>query len=105
LFDALHGFFQNQTQQGWRYSVDALGEPLDERQDLYTHAFIVYACAAYFRRSQDSLVRRLMLQTAEGIEVRFKRPDSLYNVVLSADWQLTLAGPIQNLISNCGASV
>lgn len=96
LFDALHGFFQNQAQQGWRYSVDALGEPLDERQDLYTQAFIVYACAAYFRRSQDSLARRLMLQTAEGIEVRFKRPDGLYNAVLSADWQLTLTGPIQN---------
>ena len=79
-------------------ATDALGEPLDKRQDLYTHAFIVYACAAYFRRSQDSLVRRLMLQTAEGIEVRFKRSDSLYDVVLSADWQLNLAGHIQNLM-------
>ena len=35
-------------------SVDAQARPLDETQDLYTHAFIVFACAAYFRRSRNA---------------------------------------------------
>lgn len=96
LFDALHRVFQDAARQGWRYSVDAQGQALDERQDLYTHAFIVYACAAYFRRSRSSQARRSMLQTAEAIEARFKRPDGLYNAVLSPDWRQCVTGPIQN---------
>ena len=78
LFESLCAHFQDDARGGWRYSVDAQARPLDETQDLYTHAFIVFACAAYFRRSRNAGARKLMLGAAETIEARFKRPDGLY---------------------------
>ena len=96
LFDALVQYFRNQKHGGWRYSVDGDGQPLDDMQDLYTHAFVVFACAAYFERSRRADVRQVMLQTAEHIEQHFRRPDGRYDAARSADWAQTTAAPAQN---------
>lgn len=96
LFASLCRVFRDETHGGWRYSVDADGLPLDQTQDLYTHAFIVFACAAYFRRSRDAQARKLMLTTAETIESRFKTVDGIYHAALSPDWHQALRGPAQN---------
>lgn len=98
LFDALIQYFRATPQGGWHYSVDANGLPLDDNQDLYTHAFIVFACAAYFERSRRTEARQIMLQTAEHIESKFLRPDGNYHATLSADWKHAIAGPAQNPI-------
>jgi len=45
LFDALVHYFQDKHRGGWFFSVDAKGAPLDTTKDLYTHAFLVFACA------------------------------------------------------------
>ncbi|KAG0770851.1 hypothetical protein G6F22_017027 [Rhizopus arrhizus] len=74
LFDSLRRVFRDEAHGGWRYSVDADARPLDETQDLYTHAFVVLACAAYFQRSRNADARKLMLTTASTIEARFKTP-------------------------------
>lgn len=95
LFESLCAHFQD-ARGGWRYSVDAQARPLDETQDLYTHAFIVFACAAYFRRSRNAGARKLMLGAAETIEARFKRPDGLYEAAVASDWSRALRGPAQN---------
>ena len=94
LFESLCAHFQD-ARGGWRYSVDAQARPLDETQDLYTHAFIVFACAAYFRRSRNAGARKLMLGAAETIEARFKRPDGLYEAAV-ASTGAALRGPAQN---------
>lgn len=96
LFDSLVRVFRDEAHGGWHYSVDAQGRPLDLTQDLYTHAFIVFACAAHFRRSRNAQARKLMLATAEVIESRFKSADGLYHAALSADWKQVLRGPAQN---------
>lgn len=96
LFASLRRLFRDESHGGWRYSIDAAGRPLDETQDLYTHAFIVFACAAYFRRSRNADARKLLLATAETIESRFKAADSLYYAALSPDWSQVLRGPAQN---------
>ena len=88
--------FRDQAHGGWRYSVDAAGRPLDPTQDLYTHAFIVFACAAYFRRSRNAQARKLLLATAETIESRFRMADGRYHAALSQDWSEALRGPAQN---------
>ena len=90
LFESLCAHFQD-ARGGWRYSVDAQARPLDETQDLYTHAFIVFACAAYFRRSRNAGARKLMLGAAETIEARFKRPDGLYEAAVASDWSARCA--------------
>lgn len=95
LFDSLCRVFRNEL-GGWLYSVDADAQPLDDTQDLYTHAFIVLACAAYFPRSRNAQARKLMLSTAATIESRFKTNDGLYHAALSADLQHPLKAPAQN---------
>ena len=94
LFESLCAHFQD-ARGGWRYSVDAQARPLDETQDLYTHAFIVFACAAYFRRSHNAGARKLMLGAAETIEARFKRPTACTKR-LSLRTGAALRGPAQN---------
>lgn len=96
LFASLCRVFRDQEHGGWRYSVDADGRPLDSTQDLYTHAFIVFACAAYFRRSRNAQARKLLLATAETIESRFRMADGRYHAALSHDWSEALRGPAQN---------
>ncbi|MVW80026.1 N-acylglucosamine 2-epimerase [Bordetella sp. 02P26C-1] len=98
LFDALLHYFRDVKHGGWRYSVDAEGRPLDERQDLYTHAFIVFACAAYFDRCHRADARQVMLQTAQQIEGQFRTADGTYQAAMSADWTQVMAGPAQNPI-------
>jgi mannose/cellobiose epimerase-like protein (N-acyl-D-glucosamine 2-epimerase family) len=98
LFDSLIHYFRHDVYGGWRYSVDAEGLPLDDSQDLYTHAFVVFACAAYFARSHRAEARQVMLQTAEQIEARFRRQDGNYDAKLSADWGQVIDGPAQNPI-------
>ena len=96
LFASMCRVFRDEEHGGWRYSVDADGRPLDPTQDLYTHAFIVFACAAYFRRSRNAQARKLLLATAETIESRFKMSDGRYQAALSHDWGEALRGPAQN---------
>ena len=96
LFDALLRYFRDARHGGWRYSIDADGRPLDDTQDLYTHAFVVFACAAYFERSRNTEARQTLLQTAELIESRFRRPDGLYHAAMSADWRQVILQPAQN---------
>lgn len=96
LFEALVRHFRDDRHGGWRYSIDADGHPLDDTQDLYTHAFVVFACAAYFERSRNADARQAMLHTAETIEARFRRPDGLYHAAMSADWRQARQPPVQN---------
>lgn len=95
LFESLRRVFRDEH-GGWRYSVDADARPLDNSQDLYTHAFIVLACAEYFQRSRNADARKLMLSTASTIESRFKTPEGLYHAALSADMKTPLRPPAQN---------
>lgn len=96
LFSSLLRYFQNAAHGGWRHSVDAQGQPLDDTQDLYTHAFVVFACAAYFARTRDARARKTLLATVDVIEQRFRIRQGLYVAALSADWAQVVRGPAQN---------
>lgn len=96
LFESLRRVFRDEAHGGWRYSVDADARPLDETQDLYTHAFVVLACATYFQRSRHADARKLMLATASTIEARFKTRDGLYHAALGSDLSQALRPPAQN---------
>lgn len=76
LFAALQRWFAD-PQGGWFYSVDADGVPLDRSKDLYTHAFVVFACAAYLNRSGNPAARAAMEATVAVIEERFARDAGL----------------------------
>lgn len=97
LFEALLRYFHDEGRQAWLFSVDAGGQALDATQDLYTHAFVVLACATHFERSRDARALRHMLATARRVEERFGRGDGLYHAALSGDGQ-PVKGPEQNPI-------
>ncbi|KCB42576.1 AGE family epimerase/isomerase [Bordetella hinzii] len=94
LFDALSRHFRNPA-GGWYYSVDAAGQPLDTTQDLYTHAFVVLACAVFFERTRRSDAHKLLLATVRDIESRFRDEQGLYIAARAADGRL-LRGHEQN---------
>lgn len=71
---------------GWLYSVDPNGEPLDTTKDLYTHAFVVFACGAYWRASGNARARDVLDATVAAIESRFGLPGAQYHAALDRDF-------------------
>lgn len=96
LFRSLQRHFHDAEHGGWFYSVDAAGKPLDRRKDLYTHAFIVFACAHYWGKVQEGLVEATLNAALEVVAERFARDDGLYEASLGEDWADLSSGPLQN---------
>ncbi|HEY4296258.1 MAG TPA: AGE family epimerase/isomerase [Paraburkholderia sp.] len=96
LFDSLRHTFQDTVHGGWFYSVDAQGAPLDTTKDLYTHAFVVFACAEYGRHSGNRDALKLVHNTSALIQSQFAADGDLFNAALSADFGSVTGTPIQN---------
>jgi len=96
LFDSLTRTFQDTEHGGWFYSVDAHGAPLDTVKDLYTHAFVVFACAEYAGRSGNRDALEIVHSTSALIQSRFTADDDLFNAALTADFANVTGTPIQN---------
>src|SRR5579864_2176407 len=97
LFDALLSHFHDTLNGGWFFSVNAEGAPLDTSKDLYTHAFIVFACAEYFVRSGNQDALDVMYDTSALITERFAHArDGLLNASLDADFSTVTGTPLQN---------
>ena len=96
LFSSLQRHFHDAEHGGWFYSIDALGAPLDQRKDLYTHAFILFACAHYWDKVREPSVGHLLDTALEVIAQRFATGDGLYEACLERDWSSLQTGPLQN---------
>jgi mannose-6-phosphate isomerase len=96
LFRSLQRHFHDAEHGGWFYSIDAHGKPLDKRKDLYTHAFIIFACAHYWAKVRESLVESVLDAALEVVAERFATGDGLYEAVLERNWSSLKSGPLQN---------
>ncbi|MBF8731064.1 MULTISPECIES: AGE family epimerase/isomerase [Pseudomonas] len=96
LFRSLQRHFHDAEHGGWFYSIDAQGRPLDRRKDLYTHAFIVFACAHYWGKVREGLVESALNAALDIVAERFARDDGLYEASLGEDWSDLGSGPLQN---------
>jgi len=96
LFRSLQQHFHDAEHGGWFYSIDADGKPLDRRKDLYTHAFIVFACAHYWGKVREGLVESALNAALEIVSEQFARDDGLYEASLGEDWSDLGSGPLQN---------
>ncbi|WP_367255649.1 AGE family epimerase/isomerase [Pseudomonas sp. stari2] len=96
LFRSLQRHFHDAEHGGWFYSIDPQGKPLDQRKDLYTHAFILFACAHYWEKSREPLVESTLNAALEVICRRFATGDGLYEACLDRDWITLETGPLQN---------
>ncbi len=95
LFDALRTRFTH-PEGGWVYSIDAQGEPLDATHDLYTYAFIIFACAAHYTATRDRRALDMLGTTAGQVEARFAAPAGLYWAQVKPDW----SAPVQDVQQN-----
>lgn len=96
LFRSLQRHFHDAEHGGWFYSIDAQGAPLDRRKDLYTHAFIIFACAHYWGKVREPLVESTLNAALSVISEHFSRDDGLYEASLAEDWSSLDSGPLQN---------
>lgn len=96
LFRSLQRHFHDAEHGGWFYSIDPLGIPLDTGKDLYTHAFILFACAHYWGKVREPLVESVLNAALEIIARRFATGDGLYEASLGRDWSTAETGPLQN---------
>lgn len=96
LFRSLQRHFHDAEHGGWFYSIDPQGAPLDRRKDLYTHAFIIFACAHYWGRVREPLVESVLNAALNVVAERFADDDGLYDAVLNKDWKTLDSGPLQN---------
>lgn len=96
LFRSLQRHFHDAEHGGWFYSIDAHGKPLDKRKDLYTHAFIIFACAHYWAKVRESLAESVLDAALEVVAERFATGDGLYEAVLERNWSSLKSGPLQN---------
>ncbi|GGD84505.1 AGE family epimerase/isomerase [Caballeronia grimmiae] len=96
LFESLRHYFRDTHNGGWFYSVDANGAPLERHKDLYTHAFVIFACAHYARTSGSADALASLEETSKLVETRFAMGGTILNAALSEDFATTLEGPLQN---------
>ncbi|MDO8402068.1 MAG: AGE family epimerase/isomerase [Pseudomonas sp.] len=96
LFRSLQQHFHDAEHGGWFYSIDPQGAPMDQRKDLYTHAFILFACAHYWGKVREPLVESVLNATLEVLAQRFATGDGLYEASLDRDWSSLDSGPLQN---------
>ncbi|MEQ4258259.1 AGE family epimerase/isomerase [Pseudomonas syringae] len=96
LFRSLQQHFHDAEHGGWFYSIDPQGKPLDRRKDLYTHAFIIFACAHYWAKVQDPLAESVLNAALNVVAERFADDDGLYEAQLDEDWSVLGTGPLQN---------
>lgn len=96
LFASLQRYFHDPVHGGWFYSVDPQGAPLDRRKDLYTHAFVIFACAHYWRRVRSAEVAAALDEALALLPARFADGQGLYEAVLDENWAGQGGGPLQN---------
>ena len=96
LFRSLQKHFHDAEHGGWFYSIDAQARPLDRTKDLYTHAFIVFACAHYWQQSRDPLAESVLDAALSVVATQFSTGDGLYEAALAEDWSPLGTGPLQN---------
>ncbi|AMB87350.1 N-acylglucosamine 2-epimerase [Pseudomonas agarici] len=96
LLRSLQRYFHDAEHGGWFYSIDPQGAALDARKDLYTHAFILFACAHYWAKVREPEVASVLDAALDAIAVRFASGDGLYEASLDRDWAPLGSGPLQN---------
>ena len=96
LFRSLHLHFHDAEHGGWFYSIGPDGAPLDQRKDLYTHAFIIFACAHYWAKVREPQVASALNGALAVVAERFNDGNGLYEASLERDWSPLGSGPLQN---------
>ena len=100
----LDGPFRDAAHGSWHYSVRPDGTPQDDRKDLYTHAFAIFALAEYAGLTGDD---RWLARADEALSEldRFTAPQGGWWARMSADFGSGIDAPAQNPLMHCFEAV
>lgn len=96
LFDSMRRYFRDARHGGWIYSVDAAGAPLDTTKDLYTHAFVIFACAQYASAFGERDALDVLAETAALVDARFAASGGLLHAALDENFSTVRTSALQN---------
>ena len=103
LFASLRTYFRDTKNGGWFYSVDANGAPHERHKDLYTHAFVIFACAEYAKRAGVAAAKEALAMLEETSAVIERRMSiggvgagGLFSSAMTEDFSTVLGPPLQN---------
>jgi len=88
-FEYLSEYFVDKTFGGVYWSVDFTGKPLDTKKQVYALSFALYACAEYYRCTQNERAKTLAIDLFEQVE-KYSLDKELggYIEAFTRDWQL-----------------
>ncbi len=95
-FEYLCRTFRDRTHGGWYFKVRPDGIPLDRTKDAYAHAFVLFACAWYYRLTQDTDALVEANHGHEVLERRLAAPAGGYWESATGDWEIIPAVRRQN---------
>ncbi|RRJ85171.1 AGE family epimerase/isomerase [Aestuariirhabdus litorea] len=87
-FEFLVRHYRDPDLGGWFFSTHDDGRVRDTTKDAYGHAFVLFACAYYYRAFGEESAIELALETADILEQRLKDPKGGgFFESASANWQ------------------
>jgi mannobiose 2-epimerase len=92
-FNYLAANFIDKEYGGVYWTIDAHGQPLDTKKQIYALAFAIYGCSAYFKITGNEVAKESAIALFNQIEIHsFDREHKGYLEAFTHDWQ-----PIEDL--------
>jgi mannose/cellobiose epimerase-like protein (N-acyl-D-glucosamine 2-epimerase family) len=96
VFRLLAERFRDRDHGGFCFTLDLDGNPLDRRKDLYGHAFVLFALAAYGSVSGDAAAWALARDAHAVLERHLRMDGGWFAAGAAADWSGCDAALVQN---------
>jgi len=96
VFQTLTERFQDPVHGGFFFTLDRDGAPLDRRKDLYGHAFVLFALAAYYATSGDPAALSLARATDALLQRHLAVPGGWFAAAAAEDWSAPDTALAQN---------
>ena len=92
-FHYIEEYFVDKIYGGVYWTVNATGQPLDKKKQIYALAFTLYACSEYYKANKNEKAKKLAIQLFKTIEkYSFDNAETGYLEAFTEDWK-----PIEDL--------
>jgi len=87
-FNYLNANFIDKQHGGVYWTVNAQGQPLDTKKQVYALAFAIYGCSAYYQVSKNEAAKTTAIELYNTIEAQsFDTENSGYFEAFTSNWQ------------------
>lgn len=87
-FDYISAHFVDKKEGGVYWTVNANGQPLDTKKQIYAIAFAIYGCSVYFEACKNNAAKKLAINLYETIEkYSYDKEFDGYMEAFEKDWK------------------